>query len=133
MKKIVWFDLNSSYAHSSLALPALHAQVRDDGWQWEVVSSTINEHVGMVVESLYVHRPDVVAGTLWLFNHEVMLQVLARLKTLLPSCKVILGGPECLGDNEELLRRNGFVDCVFRGEGEEMFPRWLASACALRA
>ena len=127
MKKIVWFDLNSSYAHSSLALPALHAQVRDDGWQWEVVSSTINEHVGMVVESLYVHRPDVVAGTLWLFNHEVMLQVLARLKTLLPSCKVILGGPECLGDNEELLRRNGFVDCVFRGEGEEMFPRWLAS------
>ena len=25
--KILWIDLNSSYAHSSLALPALHAQM----------------------------------------------------------------------------------------------------------
>ena len=28
--KILWIDLNSSYAHSSLALPALHAQIADD-------------------------------------------------------------------------------------------------------
>ncbi len=28
--KILWIDLNSSYAHSSLALPALHAQVKDN-------------------------------------------------------------------------------------------------------
>lgn len=123
--KIVWFDLNSSYAHSSLALPALHAQMPQNEWEWQVVSATINEQVGMVVEELYVHKPDVVAATFWLFNHEVMLQVLGRLKALLPACKVILGGPECLGDNEQLLRKHTFIDCVFRGEGEEMFPRWL--------
>ena len=28
--KLLWLDLNSSYAHSSLALPALHAQIADD-------------------------------------------------------------------------------------------------------
>ena len=28
--KILWIDLNSSYAHSSLALPALHAQIMTD-------------------------------------------------------------------------------------------------------
>lgn len=45
--KILWIDLNSSYAHSSLALPALHAQVADDDrLQWEVVSATINEKRG---------------------------------------------------------------------------------------
>lgn len=123
--KIVWFDLNSSYAHSSLAFPALHAQMQDTSWEWAIVSATINEQVGMVTTALYEQCPDVVAGTLWLFNHEVMLQVLGRLKALIPTCKIILGGPECLGDNEVFLRKNRFVDCLFRGEGEEMFPKWL--------
>ena len=41
--KILWIDLNSSYAHSSLALPALHAQVRNcPTYQWDIVSATIN-------------------------------------------------------------------------------------------
>lgn len=124
--KIVWFDLNSSYAHSSLALPALHAQTNDNVCEWSVVSSTINEQGGVMVSDLYAQQADVVAATVWLFNHEMMLQVLSRFKELRPSCKVILGGPEFLGDNEEFLRKNAFVDCVFRGEGEEMFPRWLA-------
>lgn len=26
--KILWIDLNSSYAHASLALPAIHAQIK---------------------------------------------------------------------------------------------------------
>ena len=30
MNSLVWLDLNSSYAHSSLALPAIHAQVKGD-------------------------------------------------------------------------------------------------------
>ena len=34
--------------------------------------------------------------------------------------------PSFWGDNEEFLRKNPFVDCVFRGEGEEAFPQWLA-------
>ena len=34
--KILWIDLNSSYAHSSLALPALHAQIMTDpSIEWE--------------------------------------------------------------------------------------------------
>ena len=42
--KILWIDLNSSYAHSSLALPALHAQIMTDpSIEWEIVSATINE------------------------------------------------------------------------------------------
>jgi hypothetical protein len=43
--KILWIDLNSSYAHSSLALPALHAQIaKNNSVKWEIVSATINEN-----------------------------------------------------------------------------------------
>lgn len=125
--KILWIDLNSSYAHSSLALPALHAQIMTDtSMEWEIVSATINENVGMIVDEICRHRPDVLAATAWLFNHEQLLHVTSRVKALLPDACLVLGGPEFLGDNEAFLRKNPFVDCVFRGEGEEAFPQWLA-------
>lgn len=124
--KILWIDLNSSYAHSSLALPALHAQIMTDpSIEWEIVSATINENTGMIVDEIYRHRPDILAATTWLFNHEQLMHVASRVKALLPEACLVLGGPEFLGDNEEFLRKNLFVDCVFRGEGEEVFPQWL--------
>lgn len=124
--KILWIDLNSSYAHSSLALPALHAQIMTDpSIEWEIVSATINENTGMIVDEIYRHRPDILAATTWLFNHEQLMHVASRVKALLPEACLVLGGPEFLGNNEEFLRKNPFVDCVFRGEGEEVFPQWL--------
>ena len=124
--KILWLDLNSSYAHSSLALPALHAQVKENiDMEWEIVSATINENIGMIVDEIYRHQPDIIAATCWLFNHEALMHITSRVKALLPHACLILGGPEFLGENEPFLRRNPFVDCVFRGEGEEEFPRWL--------
>ena len=124
--RILWLDLNCSYAHSSLALPALHAQVmhRTDV-EWVVVRTTINEAVGATVDAIYAHRPDVVAATAWLFTHEHLLHIIARVKALLPHTVVVLGGPEFLGDNEEYMKVHREVDCVLRGEGEESFARWL--------
>ena len=122
--KILWIDLNSSYAHSSLALPTLHAQVKNNpDYQWDIVSATINENIGMVVDVIYRHQPDILAATCWLFNHESLIHIVSRAKALLPKACVILGGPEFLGENEAFLRRNPFVDCVFRGEGEVEFAK----------
>ena len=124
--KILWIDLNSSYAHSSLALPALHAQIKGNtDYEWEIVSATINENLGTVVDEIYRHKPDILASTCWLFNHEALMHIVSRAKALLPESCLILGGPEFLGDNEAFLRQNPYVDCVFRGEGEEGFSQWL--------
>ena len=125
--KILWIDLNSSYAHSSLALPALHAQMMNKtDIEWCMVSATINENVGMIVDDIQRHQPDVIASTTWLFNHETLMHILSRAKSLLPKARIILGGPEFLGENETFLRCHPYVDCVFRGEGEEQFSRWVA-------
>ena len=124
--KILWIDLNSSYAHSSLALPALHAQIKDNPeYEWAIVSATISENIGTIVDEIYRHQPDILAATCWLFNHEALMHIASRAKALLPHACLILGGPEFLGDNEMFLRRNPYVDCVFRGEGEEGFAQWL--------
>ena len=78
--KLLWLDLNSSYAHSSLALPALQAQIADDtSIEWDIVSATINENVGLTVNEVYHRQPDILAATTWLFNHEQLLQLKKRL------------------------------------------------------
>ncbi len=124
--KILWLDLNSSYSHSSLALPALHAQLGGDaGWEWEVVRATINEDPGEAAAKIWEAHPDVVAATCWLFTHEHLMAVLARVSRLLPEAMIILGGPEFLGENQTFLQQHPFVSCVFRGEGEVSFPAWL--------
>lgn len=130
MKKLLWLDINCSYAHASLALPALHAQCTDEAVEWGVVSATLATPVGTLVEQIVERQPDILAATAWLFTHDYLLNVVGRVKALLPDCIVILGGPEFLGDNETYLRRHPEIDCVFRGEGEEEFPKWLKVAGA---
>ena len=124
--KILWLDINSSYSHSSVALPAIHAQVLDRaGWEWEVVRGTINDNPGALAASVARCNPDVIASTFWLFTHRMQTEVLSRVGQLCPGVKVICGGPEFLGDNEDFLRRNPFVSAVIRGEGELACPALL--------
>ena len=126
---LLWLDINSSYAHSSLALPALHAQSVDENWQWNIVSGTMQSpYIHFLKEAMRL-KPDVIAATAWLFNHNHLLDVVSRIKAILPHTYIILGGPEFLGDNEHYVRSHPFVDAVFRGEGEEVFHRWLQVWC----
>lgn len=124
--RITWLDINASYAHASLALPAIHAQCTDPSVEWNVVRGTIGGNRSEIMQNVLDQYPDIIAFTAWLFNHEFMLDILARIKALLPSVTVIGGGPEYLGNNETLLRNHSFIDLVLRGEGEEAFYAWLS-------
>ncbi len=97
----------------------------EESVQWEIVSATINENCGTIVQRIYERKPDIVAATNWLFTHEPLLHIVSRVKAMLPQCCIVLGGPEFLGDNEAFLRANTFINAVFRGEGEETFPSWI--------
>ena len=126
--KILWLDINSSYSHSSVALPAIHAQVAGCyEWEWCVVRGTINDNPGTLAAAVAEREPDVIAATFWLFTHQMQIEVLSRAVQLLGDVKVVCGGPEFLGDNEEFLRRNTFVNAVVRGEGEIALPKYLAA------
>lgn len=124
--KILWLDINSSYSHSSVALPAIHAQVGDrNGWEWCVVRGTINDNPGALAAEVAEHEPDLIAATFWLFTHRMQVEVLSRVVELLDDVKVVCGGPEFLGDNELFLRTNTFISAVIRGEGELSLPQFM--------
>lgn len=126
--KILWLDINSSYSHSSVALPAIHAQVAERReWEWSVVRGTINDNPGSLAAAVAQEHPDIIAATFWLFTHQMQIEVLSRAVQLLEGVKVVCGGPEFLGDNEDFLRRYPFITAIIKGEGEKALPEFLSS------
>ena len=127
MKKITWLDINSSYSHSSAALPLIEAQSNrfDVELEWQVVSGTLKSNIRQIIKDIVDQDPDVIAYTSWLFTCDIMHQVLSRVKAILPKVIIFGGGPEYLGGNKEFLERNSYVNYIVRGEGEESFYKLL--------
>lgn len=126
--KLLWLDINASYSHSSLALPALEAQLDNnlrDAVEWKIVSGTIKSVRDEVIEEVVDACADFIFATGWLFNIDYLLSVLRRVAAISPNVKIVLGGPEFLGDNREFLQANRFVTSVFKGEAEEVFPDFI--------
>ncbi|HCT94046.1 MAG: hypothetical protein A2X19_04365 [Bacteroidetes bacterium GWE2_39_28] len=126
--KILWLNINSSYSHTSLSIPALHAQLWESvesDIEWRVISGTINRDISLYISEILEFNPHLILSTAWLFNHNYLYSLLVRSKALLKDTSIILGGPEFLGDNYEYLSQNSFIDAVFRGEGEEVFPLFV--------
>ncbi len=131
--RLLWLDISASYSHSSLALPALHSQLSNNseselnGYLFNVLRYTIKKDPFQVLNEIITIDPDVVFATLWLFNSDFTIRILRELKLLRANVKIILGGPEFLGDNHIFLTNNQFVDAVFRGDGEEQFSALLSA------
>lgn len=126
--RFLLLDINSSYSHSSLAIPALTSQLRADQLEeheWRVVRGTTNNNPESIISEILSHNPDFILSTLWLFNHLYSLNILKKTKTLLPETLIYLGGPEFLGDNANFLAINPEIEAVFKGEGEEIFSLFI--------
>lgn len=127
--KFLWLDINASYSHSSLALPALHAQLKEpvlSACNWYAVQGTIKTNPGQILSEILEIAPDYIFATGWLFNIERLLEILSKADAVGSFKGIFLGGPEFLGDNGRFLRAHPFITAVFKGEGEEMFPAFIS-------
>ena len=127
--RLLFLTVNSSFSHSSLALPLLHNACRElDSWEWVRCDTTNTGNVLATVQAVCDARCDLVVADLYLFNRQMTLDILQRYHAIDPACRIAVGGPECLGEGAaELLKDFPWLDCVFRGEGEEEFRNYLAN------
>ena len=126
----LWLDINASWSHSSLALPALHANLEPEvsaRCNMQVVRGTIKSNPSQIVDEALCCNPSFIFATAWLFNVEYLKQILCRVHSIMPSVQIFLGGPEFLGNNEEFLRSCRYVTAVFKGEGEDIFNPFITS------
>ena len=129
----VWLDINASWSHSSLALPALHANLHPQTaaqCNMKAVRGTIKSPVTQIVQEVAVLQPTYIFATAWLFNISFLNEVLCRVSALCNPSGIFLGGPEFLGCNRQFLAANRHITAVFKGEGEETFEPFITSLLA---
>ena len=93
---------------------------------WQMVECTINEKVERVLRQLAKTEPDWLLASCYIFSVKELFEILRRYVLIKPDVKVILGGPELLGNNEELLREYPWITLAVRGEGEVPLKRVVA-------
>jgi radical SAM superfamily enzyme YgiQ (UPF0313 family) len=94
MPAIVLATLNARYAHASLGLRCLRANLgalRDEA---EIVEFVLGARAEEVVERILARSPRVVGFGVYIWNAEETTRIVALLKTVAPQVTVVLGGPE---------------------------------------
>jgi len=108
--KLLLTTLNAKYIHSSLALRYLKAYCQRDFPDIVVKEFTINNGILEILGNIYRETPTIVGFACYIWNIEMTLSLVKKLKKVAPTVTVILGGPEVSYDQVEVLgkSRRGF-------------------------
>ena len=98
---IVLSTLNARYAHASLGLRYLLANMAELQPQTRLVEFVIGARTADIVEKLLAHAPAIIGFGVYIWNVEETTKVVAMLKRVAPQVKIILGGPEVSHESGE--------------------------------
>lgn len=115
--KIVLFALNGSYSHTNLAIRCLRSPLEKEGYEVVLCEYNLRDMNATVLKRLYEENGDVYGFSCYIWNISEMLALAADLHRLLPSSKIIFGGPEVSFATERF--DLDFVDFIICGEGED--------------
>ena len=116
---ILLTTLNSKYIQTSLALYTLKAYCRREFPEISLLEFNINQDLGWILAQIYQRRPAVVGLSTNIWNVTQHLELVNRLKKVLPETVVIMGGPEVSANPHEIMGEEPGIDYIVRGEGEE--------------
>jgi len=94
MAAIVLATLNARYAHASLGLRCLRANLGELRGDSEIVEFILGARAEEVVEQILARDPRLVGFGVYIWNVEETTKIVALLKTVAPQVTVVLGGPE---------------------------------------
>jgi hypothetical protein len=118
------------FSHENIPLASAYLQViaRQQGIHAELLPSPLMSYGSdqAILQFLLDAQPDLVGISCYQWNIERSIYLAGRIKRHLPTCTVIMGGPEITPENGFLLRQRDF-DMGAVGEGEEVWNILLQS------
>ncbi len=115
--KIVLFALNGSYSHTNLAIRCLRSPLERAGFDVVLIEHNLRDMRLPMLESLVRENADIYGFSSYIWNIGEMLSLAKDLKSLLPSAKIVFGGPEVSFGTERF--ELDFIDHIICGEGED--------------
>jgi radical SAM superfamily enzyme YgiQ (UPF0313 family) len=124
--RIALCTLNARYAHASLGLRYLRANLAEFRDQSEILEFTIGQKTEDVVEAILRFAPTLIGFGVYIWNRVESERVLAQLKLLAPEMIVVLGGPE-VSYEIEAQSITALADHVITGWGDISFRELVAA------
>ena len=122
MPAIVLATINARYAHASLGLRYLRANLGDLRDDSAIVEFVLGQKTEEMAEQLLARAPRIVGLGVYIWNVEESTRLVAVLKTVAPQVAVVVGGPE-VSHEVESQRICALADYVITGWGDLTFAR----------
>jgi radical SAM superfamily enzyme YgiQ (UPF0313 family) len=98
---ILLATLNARYAHASLGLRYLLANMGDLQAQTALAEFVIGAKAADIVERLLARQPRIIGFGVYIWNVDETSQIVALLKRVAPQVIVVLGGPEVSHETDQ--------------------------------
>ncbi|MES2319241.1 MAG: DUF4080 domain-containing protein [Pseudomonadota bacterium] len=119
---ILLSTLNARYAHASLGLRYLWANMGALKERTRLQEFVIGAKTTEIVERLLSHQPRIIGFGVYIWNVEETTRVVAMLKRVAPGVKIVLGGPEVSFEpGEQAIVQ--LADYLVTGWGDITFPK----------
>ena len=119
---ILLSTLNARYAHASLGLRYLLANMGPLQEQTSLHEFVIGAKTTEIVERLLAHTPRIIGFGIYIWNVEETTRVVAMLKRVAPQVTIVLGGPEVSYESSEQAIVQ-LADYLITGWGDVTFPK----------
>ena len=120
--KFLLVAINAKYIHSNPAVYSLRAYA-GPGLQKHIqlAEYTINNQMQDILGDIYRQKPDVIGFSCYIWNWDLVQELLAEIPKILPKTRIWLGGPEVSYDAPLILEKYPRVSGIMIGEGEATF------------
>jgi len=122
---ILLSTLNARYAHASLGLRYLLANMGELQAQTELREFVIGAKTADLAEKLLASKPRIIGFGVYIWNIEETTKLVSMLKRVAPEVVIVLGGPEVSYEPEQqdIVR---LADYLVTGWGDVTFPKLCA-------
>lgn len=124
--KFLLVAVNAKYIHSNPAIYSLYAySAKRHADMMEIAEYTINQRKEELLARIYERHPDAVGFSCYIWNWNLIQELLYDLSKVLPKTDIWLGGPEVSFRAPEVLRQFPNLTGIMVGEGEVTFSELL--------
>ena len=131
--KFLLVAVNAKYIHSNPAIYSLRAYAGEKLQQYiELAEYTINNYTQDILADIYKRKPDVIGLSCYIWNWNIIQELIVELPKVLPDTDIWLGGPEVSFNALEILEEYPGLTGIMVGEGEATFKELLEKYVIVR-
>ncbi len=115
--KILLVGINSKFIHPNLAIRYLKANCDYDT---DIIEFTIKDKLDQIINNMKIDQYDIIGFSCYIWNIEIIIELLNHIKTNYQNKTIILGGPEISYEYDSYLT-NELAHFILTGESEVSF------------